>query len=44
VTIKKVPPDAQDVEEVAVTVTMNWKDNLISRSYTISENIFNYAQ
>lgn len=31
-------------DEVTVTVTVTWKDNALQRSYTVSENIYNYEQ
>ena len=31
-------------DEVTVTVTMSWKDNALPRTYTVSENIYNYEQ
>lgn len=33
-----------DPDEVKVSVTMDWKDNGLSRTYTVSENIYNYEQ
>ncbi len=39
--------DSQTVSgynEVTVTVTVTWNDNLAPRSYTISTNLFNYEQ
>lgn len=32
------------LEEVRVSVTIVWKDGAVPRSYTVSENIYNYEQ
>ena len=31
-------------DEVAVTVTVKWKDNLLQRSYSVTENLLNYEE
>jgi hypothetical protein len=33
-----------NADEATVSVTIEWNDNALSRSYTVSENIYNYAQ
>lgn len=44
VTITPVPVGDTTSDEATVSVKMTWKDNALSRSYTVSENIYNYEQ
>ena len=41
VTVDLVPSSVSP-DEAAVSVTVNWNDNNISRTYTINENIYDY--
>lgn len=44
--IVKITPVSADgtVDELKVTVTVEWKDNAIPREYIVRGNIYNYAQ
>jgi len=44
VTVTAVTSGTTAGDEATVSVTMTWNDNAITRTYTVSENIFNYAQ
>jgi type II secretory pathway pseudopilin PulG len=39
-----IAPVAGTSDEVTVSVTMGWKDNSTPRTYTVSENIYNYEE
>ena len=42
--VVKLEPIGGGMDEVKVSVTINWKDNNMPRSYTVRENIYNYQQ
>ena len=42
--VVKITPVPGTLDEVTVTVTVGWKEGVISRTHTVSENIYNYAQ
>ena len=44
VKITPVPVGNPASDEITVSVTVGWNDNLLARSYTVSENIYNYEQ